>query len=395
MSAKKPVFIPGTPEQLTAQWVTSTLREANRLPAGRVQSVAVEPLNTGGVGLTGQTVRVRLQHDGADPASPTTVVAKFAAANPETRALIESYDAYAREIRFYQRYAHRMPIPTPLYYGGDYDPGSSKQPGPVRARLVDALPASSKVWISKNITKYMRPSKRRYALLIEDLGSKGEVFNIMNPPDDAQVALALDALAAMHAQFWKDSSLAGDDVFDRIVTTTPKLFTTVALKRCLPIARDRYGWLGAEEVGLLEQAAACFAEDLEAINAPVTLVHGDPRSDNLMFRPEGDVVLLDWALAANGHPGWDVGYFLSSCLSAERMANLDALVAGYEARLVELGVPVDGDDLRSVIDAAYRVAAIQQLLSLAVFDGTLDEAGDELADHWLPRLVAGMGHRWS
>lgn len=223
----------------------------------------------------------------------------------------------------------------------------------------------------------------------------GEVFNIVDPPDDTQVALALDALAAMHAQFWQDPTLVGNDVFDRMVTTTPKLFTTVALKRCLPIARDRYGWLGTAEVVLFERAAAAFADDLKVINAPVTLVHGDPRSDNLMFRPEGDVVLLDWALAAHGHPGWDVGYFLSSCLSADRMANFDQLVARYEARLGDLGVQIDGAELRSVIDSAYRVTAIQQLLSVAVFDGSIDETGDELADHWLPRLVAGMDHSWS
>ena len=70
-------------------------------------------------------------------------------------------------------YAHRLPVRTPRYFGADYDPGSSGQPGPRLAAFVDALPVGVKIWISRNTRKYLRPTKRRYALLIEDMGSAG------------------------------------------------------------------------------------------------------------------------------------------------------------------------------------------------------------------------------
>ena len=393
MPPRSKAFIPNAPDELTPEWVTAALRRAGA--KGSVTGVAVEPISDGGIGMTGQTVRVRLERSADADGIPDTIVAKFAASDPQTRGLIEVYDSYAREIRFYQRYAERMPVRTPKYFGADYDPGSSSQPGPLARRIVDALPVAVKVWISKNTVKYMRPSKRRYALLIEDLGSAGSVYDLADPPDDDEVAAALDVFAAVHAKFWHDASLAGDDTFDVITTTTPRLFSDVARRRSLPIASDRYGWLGAEEHARLVDACDRFADDLACVNQPVTLVHGDPRTDNLMYAPDGSVILLDWALTANGHPGWDVGYLLSSCLCHERIGACNSLVARYEAALVSHGVAVDGADLRAAIDAAYRIVAVQQLLAFSVLEGTDDMSGAEMADLWLPRLVAGLGHRWS
>jgi len=376
------------------EWVASALSDATGRDGTSVRSVAVEPLSTGGQGMTGQTVRIRIESD--DPELPSSVVAKFAASDPQTRALVESYDSYAREIRFYQRFASRVPVATPKYFGASYDPGSSGQPGPVASRVIDALPAAAKLWMSRNVTKYLRPSDRRYALMIEDMGSSGSIFSLVDPPSLEQVALALDTLASVHATFWQDSSLAGDDVFEVLVTTTPSLFSTVATRRSLPIALDRYDWCGPAEEALLAEAADRLAADVVTLNTPLTLIHGDPRSDNLIYTPDGSVILLDWAVVGHGHPGWDVGYLLSSCLRPEEFDHADRLVAGYEASMASRGVEVGGASLREGVAAAFRAVAVQQLLSLAVFDGRLEDADDaELADFWLPRLVAGLGHDWA
>lgn len=393
VAPRSKAFIPNAPDELTPEWVTATLRRAGA--QGSVTGLTVEPLSGGGIGMTGQTVRVRLECSADADGIPDTVIAKFAASDPQTRGLIEVYDSYAREIRFYQRYAERMPVRVPTYFGADYDPGSSGQAGPVMRHLVDALPVGVKIWISKNTVRYMRPSKRRYALLIEDMGAFGSVHDLTSPPDDDQVAAALDVFAAIHARFWNDASLAGDDTFDVITTTTPRLLCDVARARALPIACDRYGWLGDEERSRLLEACDRFGADLARLNQPVTLVHGDPRTDNLLYTPDGSVILLDWALTANGHPGWDVGYLLSSCLGHERIGARDALVAGYRAALVSHGVTLDEVELQDAIDAAYRVVAVQQLLALSVLEGTDNMTGAEMADLWLPRLAAGLTHRWA
>jgi len=387
-------FVPNSPGEVTLDWAASALSQTTGCPIDAVRSVAVEPLSTGGQGMTGQTVRLRIDAD--DPRVPASVVAKFAATDPQTRALVESYDSYAREIRFYQRFASRVPVATPRYFGASYDPGTSGQPGPIASRFIDALPAAVKLWMSRNVTKYLRPSNRRYALLIEDMGSAGAIYDLVNPPNRDQIALALDALATVHATFWDDSSLAGDDVFEVLVTSTPNLFSTVATRRSLPIAMDRYDWCGPTEAALLADAVNGLAQDVKTLNRPMTLVHGDPRSDNLIYTPEGTVILLDWAVVGHGHPGWDVGYLLSSCVQSDQIEQADSLVEHYLASMESHGVGLDRATLQEGIMASYRAVTVQQLLALAVFDGRLDDAEDaELADFWLPRLVAGLGHRWS
>ena len=68
------------------------------------------------------------------------------------------------------------------------------------------------------------------------------------------------------------------------------------------------GFAGAETVvamAWIERYAPRFAE-LEAgaldSEGPTTLLHGDVRSDNLLFRQDGSVVMVDWPLVRRG-PG--------------------------------------------------------------------------------------------
>ncbi len=368
------------------------MRDAGALPSGTVASVSVEALSDGGTGFTGETVRVRLTYEGTDSA-PATVVAKFPTADRQNRGMLEQFDAYAREIRFYQRYAHRMPCRTPTYLGADYDRDGAKGMGPRMARLVDALPDRIQLAITKDVTKFLRATKRRYALLIEDLGADTTVHDMTDPPDDDQVAATLATLATVHAAFFDDPGLEGDDVFRALVTNTPGLYRTVGHKRCIALAEERWGeWITESQVALLRDSLDRLAEDVVTVNQKVTLIHGDPRADNLLYRDNGEVVLLDWALVAHAHPGFDVGYLLSSCVGSDRIDSVDALVRGYEAALENAGATVDAGELRAAIAATYRTIAVQQLMSIPVLHGGY--ADQSLADLWMPRALAGVAHEW-
>ena len=388
MPKPKDTFIPNTPDELTAAWVGEALRGAGETCT--VDDIRVEPLG-GGVGMTGQTVRVRIEGDGA----PATAVAKFAASQAQTRGITESYDSYAREIRFYERYAERVPVRTPKYLGADYDPGTHGQPGPVVVRIIESLPVGVKRWISRNTVKYLRPTKRRYALLIEDMGDAGAVYGLGEPPGDDELRAALTALAGVHASFWKSPELDQDDeTFVQLVTSTPTLLSDVARTAALSVAEARYDWCGPAEREALETATHRFPENIRCANERWALVHGDGRSDNFMFSPDGEAIILDWAMVSRGHPGFDVGYLLSSCLDADRIASLGPLVEHYHGTLSGLGVDFDPAELRRGVDAAYEINAVLQLLTLTVFEGQGDNTGSEMADLWLPRVAAGLTHTW-
>lgn len=388
-----PANIPASPEDLTPDWVTSVMRDAGALPTGRVSALEVMAITDGGTGFTGDTVRVRLEYEGAEGA-PTTVVAKFPTANHQTRGMLEQFDAYAREIRFYRSFAHRMPCPTPTYLGADYDVEGARETGPRMSRLIDRLPNRVQLAITKDVTKFMRSTRRRYALLLEDLGADTQVYDMLSPPDDEQLGDVLDVLASIHAAFWNDASLEGDAVFRPIVTTTPGLYQTVGRERCLALARARWErWLTPDHVALIHEAIDRFPDDVAIINQKITMIHGDPRSDNILFRDDGQVVLLDWALAGHAHPGFDVGYLLGSCLDAARIASGPALVERYRQALGAHGADLDAVELTAAVRAAYRAVAVQQLMSVAVLEGD-DYDGDQIFDLWMPRLLAGLAHDW-
>lgn len=387
-------FIPASPGELTPEWVTEAMRAAGALPVGRVTGLEVRPLTGGGTGFTGDTVRVELAYDGAADAPPS-VIAKFPTADGQNRGMLESFDAYAREIRFYQRFSHRMPCPTPTFLGADYDQKGARQTGPLLSRLIDALPDRVQLLVTADVTKFMRSTSRRYALLIEDLGAESRVHDLLSPPDDAQLADVLDVLASVHAAFWGDAGLVDNDVFRPVLTTTPGLYQTVGRKRCIALAEQRWGdqWLDAGRVALVNNAIDAFADDVAALNEPVTMIHGDPRSDNILFRDDGQVVLLDWALAAHAHPAFDVGYLFSSCLDRERVRDAPALVDHYVAGLAKRGVDVDAAMVRRRVAATYRALAVQLLMSIPVLHGDSYD-GEQIFDIWMPRIVAGLEQDW-
>ena len=64
----------------------------------------------------------------------------------------------------------------------------------------------------------------------------------------------------------------------------------------------------AEEIPMLRYVAA-WLDAHRPPPAPLTLMHGDLQSANLLLSEDGEFVVLDWELAAVGDPREDMGYF--------------------------------------------------------------------------------------
>ncbi len=184
-----------------------------------------------------------------------------------------------------------------------------------------------------------------YTLLMHDVSRWLMVNTAAAPASWATHQLVLEALAAMHARFWLDeelqkrelglSSLAGF-----VNHTSPSTIEQIRLKggasealdiaeegwRRLPLVSDPsfaadVQWL-AEDPALLVSAAA---------RLPWTLVHADPRSDNLAIDGER-VILLDWGRPAVAPPALDLAYWLVAGNQHGAIPH-DRLIAAYEAAL--------------------------------------------------------------
>ena len=382
---------PGAPEELTADWATEAMRAVGAIGDGqRVVSTTTGPLTGDGRPMTGELARIALSYDPPE-AGPETVIAKFASRDRAMKGMIEQFDGYAREIRFYRTLADRMPVRVPRHLGSGLTPGLSRD-SPVAARIIDSLPARVHIMLATDPTKLMRATKRRYALLLEDCSDDTVVYNMVTPPSVELLATALDTLAELHAAFWGGApGLVGDpalrSALGHISTLTPRLFANELRLRSIDVARAHWSdWWGTSDTVLALEAADRIVDDIAAINRPITFVHGDPRSDNLLFPTGGGApIVVDWAIQSVAHPGWDVSYLLSSSLNDADAA--DDLIAGYRRSLANRGAEIDEDDLRAVIVAGWRVQAVMNILSVRVTSGDYGEAG-AFYDLWVPRALA-------
>lgn len=387
----KTSFIPTVAGELNPQWIAEVLHQEGVLPES-TEIVGFELGDlTGGKGMSGDVVRVTLRYNGDQGDAPDTVIAKFPTLDRTNRGLIESQGAYEREINFYRTFGGELPVRAPAHFGSAMDSGP---PRALTARMnqgFDKLPSKTQVAMTRDVTKFLKPSKRRYALLIEDLGDERHVYDLTSPPTHDQLGAALKELAKVHAHFWGDARLKGHSAFWPLVTELPNLQRNVYQAEALGEAIDRYGFDDESTLALCNEAGNRFPTDVARINRPITLVHGDTRSDNLLYSDSGDVAIVDWALPGYADPGYDVGYLLAASIDpAEGADGARALAEQYHRALVAAHVSYDFSELWQSVEAAARCMVVQQTLSLRYLQGSYGDSVP-LADLWLPRALAVLG----
>jgi len=60
------------------------------------------------------------------------------------------------------------------------------------------------------------------------------------------------------------------------------------------------------------KAAISHPEVLHIVSAPCPLIHGDMKCDNILIRPDGDIVIIDWQNISRGPPGVDAYSLLAT-----------------------------------------------------------------------------------
>jgi hypothetical protein len=274
------------PDELTSQWLASALDRPG------VQLSSVERIGTGQMS---QSHRVSFT---AEDGAQETVVVKLASDDPMSRATGVGMGAYLREISFYANLAERIGGPLARCHFAEYDP--------------------SEGW---------------FTLVLDDVvgATQGDQIEGCTV---AEARIALQALARLHAPVLGDLALSATDWLNQ-----PSPLNQALLTGLLPGFLERYGErIAPEHAEVCRRFVACIDGWAQDRRAPLGLVHGDYRLDNLLFAGDRCTV-VDWQTVGWGPAMTDAAYFIGGGLDAtERRAHEQELVHLYHDELLARGV---------------------------------------------------------
>lgn len=366
--AKERPYLPETPEELTADWLSEAL-------GADIASVEQKVLGDG-QGFMGDVLLLELSS--SDPGVPKQLVAKLP--KKDNRVMGELLGVYEREIMFFREFADDLPIRAPKLYFSEFDrdKGSEKQ-GEI-LRSVDRLPRFLSSAISTVGMFIAGAKKRRYLLLIEFFGDMrpGDQLAGLDVPACQQV---LRSIAPMHKKYWQQPQL--DEHFWLLEMDVDARIRQGMFKQHVDHYAQVMGAEVASHLDWLKQNGEALTHAFVA-DAPNTLIHCDLRLDNVVFNGD-DCAFIDFQLVRNGPAAYDVAYFVTSALHAD--ASSDDEEAVLQTYFHALDAP---DYTFETFKRDYQRGLMMVLAGLSSTDDVdlTNERGQSMMAAWLRRLGA-------
>ncbi len=339
---------PTSPEALGPVELTRYLRAACVLDDGRVTDAGYELI---GGGKMGDNARYFLTYDGAADRAPSTLVAKFPAADERARTMAGAAGAYYNEVMFYRVLAPRTSIRIPSVYGSE-----------------------------------ISADRAAFLLLLEDMAPAEPGIQTVGESRSHTVT-ALGEAVKLAAAFYGDSTLTG---LDHVVGSTRggenAAFAQLLLQDAWPGFVDRFGHvLDAGGLSFGERYVANFASAASSYEGSTTLVHGDFRSENILFGRDA-ATTVDWQTPAESSPLTDIAYFLGGSVEVDdRRLWERELVSGCRRQFADAGVELGEAECWDL----YRRAAMHGII-ITVLGATFsspDPRGDEMFSTMIRRHV--------
>lgn len=330
---------PSQPDQLTKTWLSESLGYP-------VNDFSVEPLGEG-VGVIGLVTRVTLYTDSNKEKAPTSIIAKFPAAAIENRTVANMYTMYLREYQFYTQIGDLVPVRAPACLHAEYD-----------------------------------HSNDNFVLLLEEL--KGyRLGNQVTGCSVEEAELIVKTLAIFHRSTW-DPERTNVHNSEAQVQGMSAGFETG-----WPAVRENFPHLVTAEI--FDQAVD-MPKKLEPLlheicQAPLCIVHGDLRLDNVFFADD-HIAMVDFQATCQSAPEHDLAYFITQSLKSD-VRNAKDWVQIYHENLTSEGIDYSIEDCRN----RYRQCALYFLCYAVVICSVLDlgnERGKLMAETLLKNSLESI-----
>ncbi len=394
--AKAKRHIPQSAKELTPAWFNEHVAEPLGAPPG-TRIAAVDRTVIGeGIGFIGELHRCHLTwHEGDADATTadlaTSVVVKIPSANDTNRAVGEALQGYEREIVVYRDLGGRLGIPMPTYFHDALDPHPAPWIDTAVIWLFDKLPVRAVNWLVLRFISLSSKSRRRYVLVMEDIEDARPPSQVDGGSLDDALS-ALEVLARFHAHNWMSKETAEASKLLWPIDQSPKIWQASYLRNRGEFIEKFADVVPPDKMARLDESQADIAELLHSLGEePWTILHGDYRLDNVLYRPDGSLVVLDYQLAGRGRPGWDVAYFITTALTPDLRTEEEALLRRYHDTLVAAGVgDYSWEMLLADVETTKIVLAHRIVCSIDTLDTDMADRDVSLAHLLVGRVVGWL-----
>ena len=332
-----------TPEELTAAI-------GSHVPGARIQRVIVDR------DPRGTTDRARLclswNAAGRDAGLSTTAFAKGTPSRVSTRILNSAFGLCESEVRFYNE----------LY------------------------PAVADVTLTPYVARLRTGG--RFAIALHTLGPEDAIF--FQTGDTVPLAHAeamMDALAKLHAAYWRSPRFESDLAWITVYSRRPGWPIG---RRVMPIYNKRWLQKRSDVPASVKQLTSFYLDNQAVLDRvweslPPTFCHGDTHAGNTYMRANGTAGIFDWQQPHKMHGMRDVTYFIGWSLDpvTRRAAEKDLLTRYLD------GLKHGGVDEISTLAEAFE---LHRLLMVDAWNSAwaplaIYNEDEDLCDRLLKRFV--------
>jgi hypothetical protein len=338
------VAVPVSSAHINVDWLNEALNDTVLRGGNVIREFSIEPVGED-LGYLSFLYRIFPTYSEPDENLPRTLIVKFPSTEEGSRSTGNSLRAFERESLFYMHCSGESPCVPPAHY-----------------------------------YSYSDVSADQYILVMEDLDG----CRFVNQVDGVEPADAVKCMAAMaehHALYWgKTDHMSWAPLFSEY----GELYKPLLQTGCPLMKQNWPHVLTPTLFDHLDRANELYPLITEAMQSlPTTLIHCDPRIENIAFSGETPR-FYDWQLVARGPAAYDVMYFLKQSMDRDiRRECEDELFKVYVDTLKAHGVDYSVAQLKDDIGlATCTIWAFTAMIGNFFFPG---EVNEEIASVTMPR----------